>query len=294
MTCLKEAEILHGMCDFPFFLCEKICKHQGDVIVGWNCILSLKYSHFPCPLQWQITEQARRPCSMSLRGIWALGRSSSRSVLWKWLKSRLRACLRCGKFSSPVPSVRCKCKRKQRGPKFKSKGGNKTKDHGYMCKSRQSRVVYMHSDSLNMHIKLAEVNVFQIEIAEIYSSLPVMDRDGECIVYNNNWHWHYYTWACVFVHCCRSWHIPVHARVHSLTLQCVKSERWCWQTAEHLVSKWSPWPPLPLQQDLPGISCSWFGQGSCTDSLLRTHSHGAHVTKINTEIKADVTLGRRR
>lgn len=171
MTCLKEAEILHGMCDFPFFLREKIRKHQGDVIVGWNCILSLKYSHFPCPLQWQITEEARRPCSMRLRGIWALGRSSSRSVLWKWLKSRLRACLRCGKFSSPVPSVRCKCKGKQRGPKFKSKGGNKTKDHGYMCKSRQSRVVYMHIDSLNMHIKLAEVNVFQTEIAEIYSSL---------------------------------------------------------------------------------------------------------------------------
>lgn len=48
------------MCDSPFFLCEKICKHRGDVIVGWNCILSLKYSHFPCPLQWQITEQAHR------------------------------------------------------------------------------------------------------------------------------------------------------------------------------------------------------------------------------------------
>lgn len=51
-------------------------------------------------------------------------------------------------------------------------------------------------------------------------------------------------WPRVFVNCCRSWHIPVHARVHSLTLRCVESERWCWQTAEHLVSKWSPWPPL--------------------------------------------------
>lgn len=56
------------MCDYPFFLCEKICKHGGDVIVGWNCILSLKYSHFPCPLQWQITEQAH----------WALQYTSAR------------------------------------------------------------------------------------------------------------------------------------------------------------------------------------------------------------------------
>lgn len=50
---------------------------------------------------------------------------------------------------------------------------------------------------------------------------------------------------CFFfsVHNCRAWHKPVHARVHSLTLRCVKSERWCWQTAEHLVSKCSPWPP---------------------------------------------------
>lgn len=23
----------------------------------------------------------------------------------------------------------------------------------------------------------------------------------------------------------------------------VLNQRWCWQTAEHLVSKWSPWPP---------------------------------------------------
>lgn len=68
-------------------------------------------------------------------------------------------------------------------------------------------------------------------------------REAAFIVYQNNWHWHYYIWACVFVNCCRSWHILVHARVHSLTLRCVKSERWCWQTAEHLVSKWSPWPP---------------------------------------------------
>lgn len=59
-------------------------------------------------------------------------------------------------------------------------------------------------------------------------------------------------------------------------------------------SIWSPnvpHDPLPLQQYLPGISCSWFGQGSCTASLLRFHLHRAHVTKINTEIKADVTLG---
>lgn len=82
------------MCDHPFFLCEKICKHRRDVIVGWNCILSLKYSHFLCPLQWQITERA----------FWALqcapGRDPSpgpdcqhllpHNMLWKWLKSSLR------------------------------------------------------------------------------------------------------------------------------------------------------------------------------------------------------------
>lgn len=64
-----------------------------------------------------------------------------------------------------------------------------------------------------------------------------------CVQYQSNWHWHYYVWASVFVHSCLAWHIPVHARVHSLTLQCVKSGRWCWQTAEHLVSKCSLWPP---------------------------------------------------
>lgn len=64
-----------------------------------------------------------------------------------------------------------------------------------------------------------------------------------CLVqYQNNWHWHYYVWVRVFVHSCCDWHILVHARVHSLTLRCVKSGRWCWQTAEHLVSKCSPWP----------------------------------------------------
>lgn len=65
--------------------------------------------------------------------------------------------------------------------------------------------------------------------------------------------------------------------------------------ADKLLSIWSPnvpHDPLPLLQYLPGISCSWFGQGSCTASLLRFHLHHAHVTKINTEIKADVTLGR--
>lgn len=65
--------------------------------------------------------------------------------------------------------------------------------------------------------------------------------------------------------------------------------------ADKLLSIWSPnvpHDPLPLQQYLPGISCSRFGQGSCTASLLRSHLHRAHVTKINTEIKADVTLGR--
>lgn len=65
--------------------------------------------------------------------------------------------------------------------------------------------------------------------------------------------------------------------------------------ADKLLSIWSPnvpRDPLPLLQYLPGISCSWFGWGSCTVSLLRFHLHHAHVTKINTEINADVTLGR--
>lgn len=70
------------------------------------------------------------------------------------------------------------------------------------------------------------------------------DREAAVIVYQKNWHWHHYIWPRVFVHCCCSWHILVHARAHSLTLQCFKSERGCWQTAEHLVSKWSPWPPF--------------------------------------------------
>lgn len=59
-------------------------------------------------------------------------------------------------------------------------------------------------------------------------------------------------------------------------------------------SIWSPngpRDPLSLQQYLPGISRCWFGQGSCTASLPWFHLHRAHVTKINIEIEADVTLG---
>lgn len=77
-----------------FFLCEKICKHKRDVIVEWNCILSLKYSYFLRPVQWQITEQAH----------WALKCAPgtdpshgpecqhllSHNMLCKWLKSSLR------------------------------------------------------------------------------------------------------------------------------------------------------------------------------------------------------------
>lgn len=65
--------------------------------------------------------------------------------------------------------------------------------------------------------------------------------------------------------------------------------------ADKLQSIWYPNVPhdsLALLQYLSGISCSWFGQGSCTASRLRFHIQHAHVTKINTEIKADVTLGR--
>lgn len=52
-----------------------------------------------------------------------------------------------------------------------------------------------------------------------------------------------------------------------------------------------PMTPFSLQQYLPGISHCWFGQGSCTASLRWFRLHCAHVTKINIEIEADVTLG---
>lgn len=55
-----------------------------------------------------------------------------------------------------------------------------------------------------------------------------------------------------------------------------------------------PPDPFPVLQYLPGIGCCWFGKGSCTARLLRFDSRRAHVTKINTEIEADVTLGQHR
>lgn len=64
--------------------------------------------------------------------------------------------------------------------------------------------------------------------------------------------------------------------------------------ADKLRSIWSPngpHDPLSLQQYLPGISRCWFGQGSCTASPPRSHLYHAHVTKRNTEIEADVTVG---
>lgn len=67
--------------------------------------------------------------------------------------------------------------------------------------------------------------------------------------------------------------------------------------ADKLLSIWSPNvppDPFPVLQYLPGIGCCWIGKGSCTARLPRFHSHHAHVTKINTEIKADVTLGQHR
>lgn len=83
------------MCDHPFFLCEKICKHRRDVIVGWNYIPSLKYSHFLCPLQWQITEQAHWALQCAPGRDPSLGPECqhllSHNMLWKWLKSSLRA-----------------------------------------------------------------------------------------------------------------------------------------------------------------------------------------------------------
>lgn len=118
------------------------------------------------------------------------------------------------------------------------------------------------------------------------------DREAPVIVYQKNWHWHHYIWACVFVHCCCSWHILVHVRAHSLTLECFKSERGCWQTAKHLVSKWSPRPPFPATvSGWNKLLLIWTGimySQSSEVSLYR-----AHVTKINIEIKADVTLGYR-
>lgn len=99
---------LRNMHDSLSFLGEKLCKHR-DVIVGWNRILSLERSYFPCPFQWQITE----PCSQLLQAIPALGHLLSHNLLWKWLKSlNVRFTVGCTVF--PVPSLRCKWKGKKR------------------------------------------------------------------------------------------------------------------------------------------------------------------------------------
>lgn len=95
-------------CKTLSFLGEKLCKHR-DVIVGWNRILSLECSYFPCPFQWQITE----PCSQLLQAIPALGHLLSHNLLWKWLKSlNERFTVGCTVF--PVPSLRCKWKGKKK------------------------------------------------------------------------------------------------------------------------------------------------------------------------------------
>ena len=57
-------------------------------------------------------------------------------------------------------------------------------------------------------------------------------------VYQKNWLWHYYVWANVFMNSCCDWHILVHARRHSLTLQCVESSQG--DGADKLLSIWSP------------------------------------------------------
>lgn len=80
--------------------------------------------------------------------------------------------------------------------------------------------------------------------------------------------------------------------MHSLTLECFKSERGCWQTAKHLVSKWSLWPPFSAtlsgwNKPLLIWTGIMYGQSS------KVSLHRAHVTKINIEIEADVTLGYR-
>lgn len=99
-----QRKILRNMRDSLSFLGEKLCKHR-DVIVGWNRILSLERSYFPCPFQGQISE----PCSQLLQAIPALGHLLSHNLLWKWLESlNERFTVGCTVF--PVPSLRCKWK----------------------------------------------------------------------------------------------------------------------------------------------------------------------------------------
>lgn len=245
----------------PFFLREKICKHRRDVIVGWNCILVLKYSHFLCPLQWQITERAH----------WALqcapGRDPSpgpecqhllsHNMLWKWLKSSLSVCLSLWEIQLSCNLTEVQMEEKTEEATVQKKRGNSRKMKGervfvLMANNKHitrgySHVVYNNSNKYNSYFQLKDYMGFYL----IY----MQKRDTHCqyldkvssicfVVYQNNWHWHYYVWLRVFVHSCRDWQILVHARVHSLTLQCVKSGRWCWQTAEHLVSKCFPLTPF--------------------------------------------------
>lgn len=160
-----------------------------------------------------------------------------------------------------MPSLRCKWKRKQRRPQFKREGENGANKifipEGYECVCKSRLFTYIRTLWMRPSIyRVQQINIISNrEDTRRYINysrtamhthclcVNVWTREAAFIAYQNNWHWHYYIWACVFVNCCRSWHILVHARVHSLTLRCVKSERRCWQTAEHLVSKWSPWPP---------------------------------------------------
>lgn len=99
-TCATCATIV------PFLVKSSV---NTDVIVGWNRILSLERSHFPSPFQWQITE----PCSQLLQAIPAQGHLLSHNLLWKWLKSLSeRFTVGCTVF--PVPSLRCKWKKKKK------------------------------------------------------------------------------------------------------------------------------------------------------------------------------------
>lgn len=152
------------MCDHSFFLCEKICKHRRDVIVGWNCILSLKYSHFLCPLQWQITEQAH----------WALqytpGRDPSpgpecqhllsHNMLWKWLKSSLRARLSLWEIqlSCALTEVQMEEKTEKATVQKRRENGGKWKENGLYSRGlllyMQLKAIHLFKEPLHMTIYL--------------------------------------------------------------------------------------------------------------------------------------------
>lgn len=117
----KRAEIRRSVCNVPFFLCEKIYKHKGDVIVGWNRILSLKRSHFPRPSQRQITGAASAALqSAACEGSGPLG------VAWRSLEM-IKKPFESVPFAVGNSLLRCPYwgangREKQCGPKFKSRG----------------------------------------------------------------------------------------------------------------------------------------------------------------------------